>query len=44
MSAANNAEAAAAAGQHPRCRFVQKPARLRDLVALVEATLAGVGP
>lgn len=41
MSAAHNAEAVAAAGQHPRCRFVQKPARLRELVALVEAALAG---
>jgi CheY-like chemotaxis protein len=40
MSAATNADGEAAAAQHPRCRFVHKPSRLRDLVGIVEATLA----
>ncbi len=39
MSAAQQPEHVAAATRHPRCRFVEKPGRLRDLVALVEATL-----
>ena len=39
LSAATNAEAIAAAAQHPRCRFAHKPARLRDLLAMVEAAL-----
>lgn len=40
MSAAQHADGILAATKHPRCRFVEKPGRLRDLVSLVEATLA----
>ena len=39
MSAAPQADAVVAAAGHPRARFVEKPARLRDLVSLVEDTL-----
>ena len=39
MSVAPHADAVAAAAAHPRARFVEQPARLRDLVTLVEATL-----
>lgn len=41
MSAARLDTFAEAAGKHPNCRFVEKPASLRALVALVDDVVRG---